>query len=146
MSQMRSKSLVHFPIMKKMMNDGNFEPLRFTGHLKTLLNQFEKQFQDFSCLEPVNDIILQAHATDVDFWKVVEKDRSVAYKIKSCFGSTYLCGGSGRTRAGSLIRILKVACVQEPQRTYLIYEYWWTKFSVKIRFKCNTMSRRDTTM
>ncbi|KAG8231732.1 hypothetical protein J437_LFUL012039 [Ladona fulva] len=43
-----------------------------------------------------NDVILQAHATDVDFWKRVEKDRfpllrSVAYKIKSCFGSTYLC-------------------------------------------------------
>ncbi|KAG8227615.1 hypothetical protein J437_LFUL011165 [Ladona fulva] len=43
-----------------------------------------------------NDIILQAHATDVDFWKLVEKDRfpllrSVAYKIKSCFRSTYLC-------------------------------------------------------
>ncbi|KAG8212783.1 hypothetical protein J437_LFUL019749 [Ladona fulva] len=43
-----------------------------------------------------NDIILQAHSTDVDFWKLVEKDmfpllRSVAYKIKSCFGSIYLC-------------------------------------------------------
>ncbi|KAG8239555.1 hypothetical protein J437_LFUL018906, partial [Ladona fulva] len=53
MSQMRSKSLVHFLNMKKMMNYGNFEPSRFTGHLKTLLNQFEKRFQDYSCLEPV---------------------------------------------------------------------------------------------
>ncbi|KAG8234407.1 hypothetical protein J437_LFUL012792 [Ladona fulva] len=39
------KSLVHFPNMKKMTNDGNSEPSRFTGHLKKLLNQFEKRFQ-----------------------------------------------------------------------------------------------------
>ncbi|KAG8222197.1 hypothetical protein J437_LFUL001289, partial [Ladona fulva] len=87
MSQMRSKSLVHFPNMKKMTNVGNFEPSRFTGHLKKLLNQFEKRFQLPGAI---------AHATDVGFWKLVEKDRfpllrSVAYKIKSCFGSTYLC-------------------------------------------------------
>ncbi|KAG8229223.1 hypothetical protein J437_LFUL008860 [Ladona fulva] len=118
MSEMRSKSLVHFPNLEKMTNDGNFEPSRFTGHLKKLLNQFEMRFQDFRKTETAtaiariiasevenleleivdlkNDIILQAHATDIDFWKLVEKDRfpllrSVAYKIKSCFGSTYPC-------------------------------------------------------
>ncbi|KAG8233569.1 hypothetical protein J437_LFUL012933 [Ladona fulva] len=120
MSQMRSKSLVHFPKMKKMTNVCNFEPLRFTGHLKTLLNQFEKRFQDFSCLEPVvsfcanpfttkqlkppqqlqelfpqkwktsnwksslKNIILQAYATDVDFWKLVEKDRFPLFRSVAC--------------------------------------------------------------
>ncbi|KAG8237197.1 hypothetical protein J437_LFUL016083 [Ladona fulva] len=99
-----------------MTNDGNFEPSQFTSHLKTLLNQFEKRFQDFSCLEPLvsffvkpftihheatetataiariissevenleleivdlkKDIILQAHATDVDFWKLIKKNVS----------------------------------------------------------------------
>ncbi|KAG8238012.1 hypothetical protein J437_LFUL015290 [Ladona fulva] len=51
---------------------------------------------ELEILDLKNDIILQAHATDVDFWKLVEKDRfpplrSVAYKIKSSFGSVYLC-------------------------------------------------------
>ncbi|KAG8236400.1 hypothetical protein J437_LFUL014921 [Ladona fulva] len=52
---------VHFPNMKKMTNDGNFEG--FTGHLKKLMNQFEKRFQDFSCLEPLVSVFVNPFTT-----------------------------------------------------------------------------------
>ncbi|KAG8224906.1 hypothetical protein J437_LFUL006264 [Ladona fulva] len=76
------------------------------------MNQFEKRFQDFSCLEPVvsffvNPFTIHHEATETatEFARIIALEvenleleidrfpllRSVGYKIKSCFGSTYLC-------------------------------------------------------
>jgi hypothetical protein len=44
MSQIKSKSLVHFPNMKKMIGESNFASTSFARHLQTLLQQFETRF------------------------------------------------------------------------------------------------------
>ncbi|XP_075768584.1 general transcription factor II-I repeat domain-containing protein 2A-like [Pelodiscus sinensis] len=136
MSHMKTKSLVHFPSMKKMVCDSDFNPSPFVIHFQTLLQQFEKRFQQFTIIEPVvaflvnpftsqievtematsiaslvqvrteeveleildlqNDIVLKSCATDENFWNLIDQKKfpalkNVAYKIKSYFGSTYLC-------------------------------------------------------
>jgi hypothetical protein len=51
---------------------------------------------ELEILDLKNDIVLQSYATDANFWNLVDELkfpclRSVAYKVKACFSSTYLC-------------------------------------------------------
>ncbi|CAM2114566.1 unnamed protein product [Caretta caretta] len=126
------KSLIHFPSMKKVVCDSDFNPSPFVIHIQTLLEQSEKRFQQFTTIEPVvaflvnpftcqievtematsivsliqeriedveweildlqNDIVLKSCATDENFdRKKFPALKNVAHKIKSYFGSTYLC-------------------------------------------------------
>ncbi|CAM4592755.1 unnamed protein product [Lepidochelys olivacea] len=130
------KSLVHSSSLKKMVCDSDFNPSPFVIHIQTLLEKFEKRFQQFTIIEPVvaflvnpftcqievtematsiasliqvrtedveleildleNDIVLKSCATDENFWNLGDRKtfpalKNVAYKIKSYFGSTYLC-------------------------------------------------------
>jgi hypothetical protein len=39
--------------MNKMVCESNFSPSPFVGHLQTLLEEFEKRFQQFTAIEPV---------------------------------------------------------------------------------------------
>jgi hypothetical protein len=39
--------------MKKMVGESNFGPSPFVGHLETLLEEFEKRFQQFTAIEQV---------------------------------------------------------------------------------------------
>uniref|UniRef100_K7FGN3 HAT C-terminal dimerisation domain-containing protein n=1 Tax=Pelodiscus sinensis TaxID=13735 RepID=K7FGN3_PELSI len=120
MSHMKTKSLIYFPSMKKMVCDSDFNPSLFVIRIQPLLEQFKR---DFTIIEPVvaflvnpftsqievrteeveleildlqNDIVLKSCATDENFWNLVDRKRfpalkNEAYKIKSYFGSTYLC-------------------------------------------------------
>uniref|UniRef100_K7GCV0 Uncharacterized protein n=1 Tax=Pelodiscus sinensis TaxID=13735 RepID=K7GCV0_PELSI len=66
MSHMKTKSLVHFPSMKKMVCDSDFNPSPFVIHIQTLLEQFEKRFQQFTIIEPVVAFLVNPFTSQIE--------------------------------------------------------------------------------
>uniref|UniRef100_A0A4W3HRD2 HAT C-terminal dimerisation domain-containing protein n=1 Tax=Callorhinchus milii TaxID=7868 RepID=A0A4W3HRD2_CALMI len=121
-SHIMKKSLLHFPRLKKVIietaDENVFDPQPFMQHLEKLQQEFSLRFQEFNTIVPIvkfivnpfstvdvsetaiiiekYDIILQSHAKDDNFWKLIDKNKypllsSAALRINCCYGSTYLC-------------------------------------------------------
>jgi hypothetical protein len=69
-SDIKHKTLLHFPHLKKVMSEAgteeNFEPLPLVGHLENLKEEFQRRFQEFSSIETVIKFVVHLfNAVDV---------------------------------------------------------------------------------
>ncbi|XP_077677617.1 general transcription factor II-I repeat domain-containing protein 2A-like [Eretmochelys imbricata] len=79
MSHVKTKSLVHFPSVKKMVCDSDFNPSPFVIHIQTLLEQFEKRCQQFTIIEPVVAFLVNPFTCQIE---VTEMATSIASLIQ----------------------------------------------------------------